>query len=97
MRGLKSCAILPKDVVSFGNGHQYSLCDAKTDGKQSALCFSAEKPLLFHLYHCALARGELVELSTARPSLHVINRILSDLQSRITRSHQSFQLSVFCV
>lgn len=41
MKSLKSCAILSKDIVSFGSGHQYSLREAKTDGKQPALCFSA--------------------------------------------------------
>lgn len=30
-----------KRFVSFGSGHQYSLCEAKTDGKQPALYFSA--------------------------------------------------------
>lgn len=40
MKSLQSCANLSKDIVSFGNGHLYSLCEAKTDGNQPALRLS---------------------------------------------------------
>lgn len=75
MNSLKSCTILSKDIVSFGNGQLILCVKPRQMGTSLLRAFLHKRHFYFNLYLNALASGEQVRINTTRPDLHVVSDI----------------------